>query len=138
MSIEAKPSAQQTLVDTGTTLKGGIVSSCPVRVNGTVEGALEVPELTVSAGGTVKGSVFADSVRSEGTIGGTLKAKRVQLSGAILPNTLIEADELDIQLQGEGRSLQLTFDECQDTTDKSVSPPGGKRGAQLPTGANAS
>lgn len=111
MSNDPNQSTRQTLVDKGTTLKGGIVSSCPVLVNGNIEGDLEVPELTVSSTGTVRGTVTANSVRSEGTIGGQLKAKRIELSGVVLPNTIIEADELDIQLGGEGKSLQLTFGE---------------------------
>lgn len=120
MPIEDNSTPQQTLVDVGTTLKGAISSTCPVLVKGTIEGDLEVPDLTVSAGGSVQGAVVAKRVYSQGTVAGSLKADEVVLSGAVLANTVIEAGRLEIALDGKGKALQLTFGEGE-SPDRSVS-----------------
>lgn len=109
MTIETPSKTQQTLVDVGTTLKGAISSTCPVVVNGSIEGDLEVPELTISPGGSVRGSVVAKRVSSQGTLAGKVTAEQVRVSGTVLPDTSIEAEQLDITLDGQGKALQLTF-----------------------------
>ena len=112
MLTEPNKTARQTLVDEGTTLSGAIKSNCPVIVNGRVDGDLEVPELTVTSSGQVKGSIIAEKVRSHGTLSGNVKAKEVQLAGSVLSKTVIVADTLDIKLGSSGKPLEVTFGDC--------------------------
>ena len=112
MPTELNMTARRTLVDEGTTLKGAIKSECPVTVKGTVDGELEVPELTVTERGRVQGTVVAQKVTSHGTLSGKVTAKEVELAGSVLSKTVIVADSLDIKLDSAGKSLEVTFGDC--------------------------
>ena len=65
---------KQTLIEQGTEFKGTMKSSCPVVVNGRVEGELSAPELDVTVTGTVRGNIKADRLSSRGTLSGNIDA----------------------------------------------------------------
>lgn len=110
---EPKPSGKQTLVEEGTELKGTLKSSCQVVVNGSIDGQIEAPSLTVTQTGTVLGSVKAQKLRSDGTLAGDIDAEDVYLSGTVRSNTLIRAKKLEVKLAPERGKLEVTFGECQ-------------------------
>jgi predicted acyltransferase (DUF342 family) len=103
---------KQTLVEEGTELKGTLKSSCPVVVNGTIDGELSAPELTVTATGAVMGSIKAEKLRSEGTLSGDIDAGDVYLSGQVKSNTVLRARSLEVKLAPARGKLELTFGEC--------------------------
>jgi cytoskeletal protein CcmA (bactofilin family) len=108
----SKPSAKQTLVEEGTELKGTLKSSCQVVVNGSIDGQIEAPALTISQSGTVLGSVKVSKLRSEGTLAGSIDADDVYLSGIVRSNTMIRATKLEVKLTQERGKLEVTFGEC--------------------------
>src|SRR5215471_237690 len=107
-----KPTGKQTLVEEGTELKGTLKSTCQVVVNGKIDGQIEAPALTVTATGTVLGTVRAQKLRSEGTLAGDIDADDVYLSGTVRSNTMIRAKKLEVKLAPERGKLEVSFGEC--------------------------
>ena len=110
--MDKSKSGKQTLVEEGTELKGTLKSSCQVVVNGSIDGQIEAPSLTVAESGTVLGTVRAKQLRSEGTLAGDIDADDVYLSGIVRSNTVIRARKLEVKLQPERGKLEVTFGEC--------------------------
>jgi len=103
---------KQTLIEQGTEFKGTMKSTCPVVVNGRIEGELTAPELEVTASGTVQGTIKADRLSSRGMLSGNIDAGDLYLSGSVGNKTVIKAKNLEVKLApGQGR-MELTFGEC--------------------------
>jgi len=104
---------KQTLVEEGTEFKGTLKSSCAVVVNGTIDGELDAPEVTITRSGAVAGAIKAKKVKSQGTLSGNVDAGDVFLAGSVKSNTVIKAKSLEVKLgSSEKGSLEVTFGEC--------------------------
>ena len=112
MPVEPKSSSKQTVVEDGSELKGKLTSSCPVVINGVVDGELNAPEVTVASTGVVSGAIKAKRIRSQGTLSGSVEATDVFVSGTVRSNTTIVAKSLEVRLSPERGKLQVTFGEC--------------------------
>jgi cytoskeletal protein CcmA (bactofilin family) len=112
MPTETSKAAKQTLIEEGTEFKGTLKSSCPVVVNGSIDGEIEAPEITITRSGTVAGTLKAKRVRSQGTLSGNVDAGDVFLSGSVRSNTVIKAKSLEVKLGSERAQLEVTFGEC--------------------------
>ena len=82
---------KRTVVEEGTSFRGSLTSTRPILVRGQVDGELAAPSLTVSASGSVRGTVKVDELRSEGEIAGEFDANTVHLSGRVRDNTVVRA-----------------------------------------------
>lgn len=111
MPTEAK-TPKQTLIEEGTEFKGTLKSSCPVVINGAIDGEVDAPEITVARAGTVAGSLKATKVRSQGTLSGKVEASDVFLSGVVRSNTSIKAKRLEVKLGSEQAQIEVNFGEC--------------------------
>lgn len=112
MPIESK-TPKQTLVEEGTEFKGTLKSSCPVVVNGTIDGEVDAPEITITRSGAVLGALKAKKVKSQGTLSGNVDAGDVFLAGSVRSNTVIKAKSLEVKLgSSEKGHLEVTFGEC--------------------------
>jgi cytoskeletal protein CcmA (bactofilin family) len=100
---------KRTLVEEGTRFKGSLTSTCPILVQGTVEGDVEGPALTVSATGAVSGKITAGALKSAGKIAGDFDVDTAQLAGTVEHNTVIRAASLDLKLTVPNGKVQLTF-----------------------------
>jgi cytoskeletal protein CcmA (bactofilin family) len=103
---------KQTLIEQGTEFKGTMKSTCPVVVNGRVEGELSAPELDVTSTGTVRGNIKADRLSSRGTLSGNIDAGDLFLSGSVGSKTVIKAKNLEVKLAPEQGRMELTIGEC--------------------------
>lgn len=112
MPVEPKSLSKQTVVEDGTELRGKLTSSCPVVINGVVDGELNAPEVTVATTGTVSGAIKAKRIRSQGTLSGSVEANDVFVSGTVRSNTTITAKSLEVRLSPDRGKLQVTFGEC--------------------------
>jgi cytoskeletal protein CcmA (bactofilin family) len=113
MPIETSKTPKQTLVEEGTEFKGTLKSSCPVVVNGTIDGEVDAPEITITRSGAVLGAIKAKKVRSQGTLSGNVDAGDVFLAGSVRSNTVIRAKSLEVKLgSSEKGQLEVTFGEC--------------------------
>jgi cytoskeletal protein CcmA (bactofilin family) len=112
MPSESK-TPKQTLVEEGTEFKGTLKSSCAVVVNGTIDGEVDAPEITITRSGAVLGAIKAKKVRSQGTLSGNVDAGDVFLAGSVRSNTVIKAKSLEVKLgSSEKGQLEVTFGEC--------------------------
>ncbi len=100
---------KRTLVEEGTRFKGSLTSTCPILVQGTVEGDVEGPALTVSATGAVSGKIAAGALKSDGRIAGDFDVDTAQLAGSIENNTVVRASSLDLKVTVASGKLELTF-----------------------------
>jgi cytoskeletal protein CcmA (bactofilin family) len=104
-----KPQPPRTIVDEGTTLKGTLNSSCPVLVQGAVDGMLEAPAVTVSATGSITGKVTTEKLRSIGKIAGDYNVKDAQLAGTVESKTQVSAESLHLKLTATEGRIELKF-----------------------------
>jgi len=112
MPREATKAEKHTLIEQGTEFKGTMKSSCPVVVNGRIEGDLSAPELDVTATGTVQGNIKAERLSSRGVLSGNIDAGDLFLSGSIGSKTVIKAKNLEVKLNPEQGRMELTIGEC--------------------------
>lgn len=112
MSDKAISSAKKTLVEEGTEFKGTMTSTCPVTVNGRIEGELSAPRLDVTSTGVVVGKIKAERLTSRGQLSGEIDAGDLTLSGSVGSNTVIRAKNLEVKLSPSAGRMQVTFGEC--------------------------
>lgn len=105
----AAPGGKRTLVEDGTKFKGSLTSTCPVLVQGSIEGDVEGPSVTVSATGAVSGKIVTGALKSDGRISGDFDVESAQLAGTVDKDTVIRASSLDVKLTAPSGKLQLTF-----------------------------
>lgn len=77
-----KPKASPSLLSSDLTIKGNLITSGDVQVEGTVEGDIHAHLLTVGEGATVKGEVVADDVVVHGRVVGRLRGLKVRLTAS--------------------------------------------------------
>ncbi len=102
---------KKTLIEEGTEFKGTLTSKCPIEVNGSVEGEITGPSVSVTPTGVFSGKVKVEEFRSEGEIYGQIEANSVQLGGKVRDKTVIKAASLEVKVSTEGKPL--TFGECE-------------------------
>ena len=112
MPHQATKGDKHTLIEQGTEFKGTMKSTCPVVVNGRVEGELSAPELDVTATGTVQGNIKAERLSSRGMLSGNIDAGDLFLSGSVGNKTVIKAKNLEVKLAPEQGRMELTIGEC--------------------------
>jgi cytoskeletal protein CcmA (bactofilin family) len=112
MPREVTKAEKHTLIEQGTEFKGTMKSTCPVVVNGRVEGDLTAPELEVTVSGTVQGNIKAERLSSRGVLSGNVDAGDLFLSGSIGSKTVIKAKNLEVKLAPEQGRMELTIGEC--------------------------
>jgi cytoskeletal protein CcmA (bactofilin family) len=101
-----------TFIEEGSAFKGEFSSDCPIVVKGRIEGSISGPSLTVSATGSVAGTVKVGVIECEGELAGQYEAEVVKLSGRVRDNTVIRAKTLEVKLSPEKGMLQVVFGEC--------------------------
>jgi cytoskeletal protein CcmA (bactofilin family) len=115
---------KQTLVEAGTEFKGTLKSSCPVVVNGTIDGDIDAPTLNIALTGAILGTVKAKTLRSQGTLSGNVEAEEVFLSGAIRSKTVIKTRRLEVKIGSSDRGqLEVTFGNCDLEVEDALSEP---------------
>lgn len=112
MPHQATKAEKHTLIEQGTEFKGTMKSTCPVVVNGRVEGELSAPELDVTVTGTVRGNIKANRLSSRGTLSGNIDAGDLFLSGSVGEKTVIKAKNLEVKLTPDQGRMELTIGEC--------------------------
>lgn len=75
-----KPKASPSLISSDLTVKGNIITSGDVQVEGTIDGDVRAHLLTVGESATIKGEVVADDVVVNGKVIGRLRGLKVRLT----------------------------------------------------------
>lgn len=93
--VEAAPAAAHvgpSILSANVEMTGSLSSPNALHIYGAVDGNVRAADLTVFAGGSVKGDVIADSVLVHGSVEGRIHAKKVQLcSGAVVRGDIVHA-----------------------------------------------
>jgi len=111
--MPADTKTKQTVVEAGTEFTGTLKSTCPVVVNGKLEGEVDAPTLSIATTGAVLGTIRAQTLRSFGTLAGNVDAGEVYVSGAVRSKTVIKAKRLEVKLGSlEKGNLEITFGNC--------------------------
>ena len=98
-----------TVVQEGTNFRGDFNSTCPIIVNGRIEGGVKAPAVTVTDSGTLQGTVEAKTIACRGSVSGVLEADAIELSGAIAQNTIIRAQRLRLNIESTSGRIELAF-----------------------------
>ncbi len=88
---------------------GHLKSNGAIQIDGTIEGDIDVPLLTVGEQGKVNGSTVAETVRISGTVSGQVRAKPVHLDASAKVTADITHETLTIKVGAyfEGKVLPL-------------------------------
>ncbi len=100
---------KQTVVEEGTRLKGSLTSTCRIVVQGSVDGDVAGPALTVTASGEVSGTTTAGALKSDGKISGTFDVDTAEVGGVVAKNTVLRASSLDLKLKVDKGKVELAF-----------------------------
>jgi cytoskeletal protein CcmA (bactofilin family) len=123
-TVQSRPKPAPSVLSSDLTIKGNVITSGDVQVEGTVEGDIHAHLLTVGEGATVKGEVVADDVVVHGRVIGRLRGLKVRLTasakveGDIVHKTI--AIESGAHFEG---SVQRQEDPIGDTARRTASQP---------------
>jgi cytoskeletal protein CcmA (bactofilin family) len=101
---------KKTVIEEGTELRGSIVATCPIVVQGTVEGEVTGPSVEISATGRVAGQTKTDTLSSNGHVAGQVDVDVARLSGEVAPKTVIRASTLNMKLTHPSGKIELRFE----------------------------
>ena len=104
---------KKTLIEEGTELKGTLTSTCPIVVQGRVEGDLTGPSVEVTETGVLSGKAKVSELRSRGELAGEFDAQVVELSGRVRDKTIIRAESLEVSLRRTEGRIEMVFGDCE-------------------------
>ncbi len=80
--FQTKPKSSPSLLSNDLTIKGNVVTSGDIQIEGTIEGDVRAHLLTVGESATIKGEIAADDVIVNGTVIGRLRGLKVRLTAS--------------------------------------------------------
>lgn len=113
-----------TIVQEGTHFRGDFISSCPIVVNGQIDGVVKAPAVTVTDSGALQGNVEAQTIACRGSVSGVLEADTIELSGTIARNTVIRARRLNLNIESTSGRIELAFGQAVTIRDSKLPPRG--------------
>jgi cytoskeletal protein CcmA (bactofilin family) len=78
--FQTKPKASPSLLSNDLTIKGNVITSGDIQIEGTIEGDVRANLLTVGESATIKGEIAADDVVVNGRVIGCLRGLKVRLT----------------------------------------------------------
>jgi cytoskeletal protein CcmA (bactofilin family) len=106
---ESRPAEPATIVQEGTDFRGNFTSTCPIVVNGRIQGDVKAPTVTVTSSGVLQGNVEAKTIACRGSVAGVLEADTIELSGDIAQNTIVRAQRLRLNIESTSGRIELAF-----------------------------
>ena len=80
--FQAKPKSSPSLLANDLTIKGNVITSGDIQIEGTIEGDVRAHLLTVGESATIKGEIAADDVVVNGQVIGRLRGLKVRLTAS--------------------------------------------------------
>jgi cytoskeletal protein CcmA (bactofilin family) len=127
--FQNKPKPSPSLLSSDLTIKGNVITSGDIQIEGTIEGDVRAHLLTVGESATIKGEIAADDVVVNGRVVGRLRGLKVRLTatarveGDIIHKTI--AIESGAQFEG---TVQRQQDPLGDSSNKpAAASPAGPR-----------
>jgi cytoskeletal protein CcmA (bactofilin family) len=103
---------KRTIVEEGTHMEGSLDSTCPIVVNGKIEGEVKAPSLRINDSGSVRGKVKVEQIDSKGEMSGEFDADVVRLAGVVRDDSILRAKSLEVKLAAAGDPNPVTFGAC--------------------------
>ncbi len=122
--FQAKPKPSPSLLSNDLTIKGNVITSGDIQIEGTIEGDVRAHLLTVGESATIKGEIAADDVVVNGRVIGRLRGLKVRLTasarveGDIIHKTI--AIESGAQFEG---TVQRQEDPLGDSSNRPAAAP---------------
>ena len=121
-TVAGSPREPTTIVQDGTDFRGDFTSTCPIIVNGRIQGVVKAPAVTVTDSGAVQGNVEAKTIACKGSVSGVLEADTIELSGEIAQNTIIRAQRLRLNIESTAGRIELAFGQTVTIRESRVPP----------------
>ena len=80
--FQTKPKSSPSLLSNDLTIKGNLITSGDIQIEGTIEGDVRAHLLTVGESATIKGEIAADDVVVNGRVIGRLRGLKVRLTAS--------------------------------------------------------
>ncbi len=80
--FQAKPKPSPSLLSNDLTIKGNVITSGDIQIEGTIEGDVRAHLVTVGETATIKGEIAADDVVVNGRVIGCLRGLKVRLTAS--------------------------------------------------------
>ena len=80
--FQTKPKPSPSLLSNDLTIKGNVITSGDIQIEGTIEGDVRAHLLTVGETATIKGEIAADDVVVNGRVIGRLRGLKVRLTAS--------------------------------------------------------
>ena len=80
--LQSKPKPSPSLLSHDLTIKGNVMTSGDIQIEGTIEGDVRAHLLTVGESATIKGEIAADDVVVNGRVIGRLRGLKVRLTAS--------------------------------------------------------
>jgi cytoskeletal protein CcmA (bactofilin family) len=90
--------AKHTLIEAGSVFRGNLESTCPIVVQGKLEGEISGPAIEIREGGQISGKVKVTQLSSRGELSGTIDAETIELGGKVQDQSVIRARSLEVKL----------------------------------------
>lgn len=138
-ATQTGPKPSPSVLSSDLTIKGNVITSGDVQVEGTVEGDVHAHLLTIGESATVKGEIVGDDVVVHGRVIGRLRGLKVRLTasarveGDIVHKTI--AIESGAHFEG---SVQRQEDPIGDTTRRASAPQASSASASASTSSSPS
>ena len=122
--FQVKPKPSPSLLSSDLTIKGNVITSGDIQIEGNIEGDVRAHLLTVGESATIKGEISADDVVVNGRVIGRLRGLKVRLTataqveGDIVHKTI--AIESGAHFEG---SVQRNEDPLGDSSSRPSPPP---------------
>ena len=126
-AFQAKPKPSPSLLSSDLTIKGNVVSTGDIQIEGNIEGDVRAHLLTVGESATIRGEVVADDVVVNGRVIGRVRGLKIRLTasakveGDIVHKTI--AIESGAHFEG---SVQRQEDPLVDSEDRGPVPTASK------------
>jgi cytoskeletal protein CcmA (bactofilin family) len=123
-AFQAKTKPSPSLLSNDLTIKGNVITSGDIQIEGNIEGDVRAHLLTVGESATIKGEISADDVVVNGRVVGRLRGLKVRLTataqveGDIVHKTI--AIESGAHFEG---SVQRQEDPLGDSSSRPTAPP---------------
>jgi cytoskeletal protein CcmA (bactofilin family) len=125
-AASAVPHVGPSVLAANVEMTGSLNSASELHIYGAVDGNVRAGDLTIFAGGSVKGDVVAQSVLVHGRIDGHIHAKKVQLcSGAVVRGDIVHASlgvDADSTFEGVSKRSQDPHAEAKPAAPKRNGP----------------
>lgn len=93
-----EPAAEPSVISRGVVLKGTITAPGPLHFQGSIEGEVEAPQVSLGNHGTIKGRVKCRDFSLDGFVDGEVVCKELSAGASARLKGVVECDSIHLEL----------------------------------------